>query len=111
MLLFCPKCANMLTVSVSPESGRNRLECRTCPYQHAIDTPLYSQRHYKRREREDMFGGAKAWENAEKMPVQCTNSACSGTEAFFMQIQIRSADEPMTMFYKCLTCGTRWREN
>jgi len=28
-----------------------------------------------------------------------------------MQIQIRSADEPMTTFYKCTKCSYQWREN
>lgn len=47
-----------------------------------------------------MFGGEGAWENADKTTVQCNNSACTGNEAAFYQIQIRSADEPMTSFYK-----------
>ena len=38
--------------------------------------------------------------------------ACSHGEAFFMQLQIRSADEPMTTFFKCAKkgCGHRWNE-
>lgn len=27
------------------------------------------------------------------------------------RLQIRSADEPMTTFYKCTECGMRWRED
>lgn len=85
---------------MSAEAGRNRLECRTCPYQHLIEENMYSRRYFKRKEREDVFGGAGAWDNADKTPVQCNNSSCSGKEAAFYQIQIRSADEPMTSFFK-----------
>lgn len=37
---------------------------------------------------------------------------CEHPRAYFMQIQTRSADEPMTTFYKCcsLQCGHRWRD-
>lgn len=37
---------------------------------------------------------------------------CSHNRAFFMQIQTRSADEPMTTFYKCcnMGCAHRWRD-
>ncbi|KAI0201703.1 hypothetical protein F4808DRAFT_95865 [Astrocystis sublimbata] len=111
MLLFCPQCSNILTVAPSPENGRNRLECRTCPYQHAIEEPMYSRRYFKKKEREDVFGGAEAWDNADKTAIQCPTGSCEGNEAAFYQVQIRSADEPMTSFYKCMACGHRWREN
>ena len=32
--------------------------------------------------------------------VQCPNENCDNASAFFYQVQIRSADEPMTTFYK-----------
>lgn len=37
---------------------------------------------------------------------------CSYGQAYFMQIQIRSADEPMTTFYKCCNpdCAFNWKE-
>ncbi|KAM7201893.1 hypothetical protein V8F20_004601 [Naviculisporaceae sp. PSN 640] len=109
-ILFCPYCANLLILS-RMETGNNRLECRTCPYQHAITQPIFSRKNFVRKEREDIFGGPGAWDNATKTTAQCSSSTCNGTQAAFFQVQIRSADEPMTTFYKCLECGHRWREN
>jgi len=122
MLLFCPSCSNVLTVSpvpatVSPSdptadaTGLNRLECLTCPYQYLLTKRYYERKTFTRPEREDVFGGPGAWDNAQKGEVQCPQEGCNGQEAAFFQVQIRSADEPMTSFYKCMTCGGRWREN
>ncbi|KAK0510138.1 hypothetical protein JMJ35_007532 [Cladonia borealis] len=117
MLLFCPLCSNCLTVSRSSNhttefpSGQNRLECRTCPYQFLIDKKYYERKEMKRKEVEDVMGGANAWENVDKADAQCPREGCDGSQAFFYQVQIRSADEPMTTFYKCTTCAQRWKEN
>ena len=35
--------------------------------------------------------------------VNCANDKCENREAYFRQLQIRSADEPMTTFYKVRT--------
>jgi hypothetical protein len=40
------------------------------------------------------------------MKIQCPKEGCNGDEAAFFQVQIRSADEPMTGFYK-----VSWRQN
>ena len=32
--------------------------------------------------------------------MQCPKEGCEGEEAAYFQVQIRSADEPMTSFYK-----------
>lgn len=32
--------------------------------------------------------------------MQCPNEKCEGSEAYFYQLQIRSADEPMTSFFR-----------
>ena len=80
---------------------------------------------------EDVLGGKEAWDNVDKTDAQCTREGCDGGQAFFYQVQIRSADEPMTTFYKvsyaassllaseaaalilcqCTTCAQTWRAN
>jgi DNA-directed RNA polymerase III subunit RPC11 len=63
---------------------------------------------------------------ADKETVQCPNEKCRNHEAYWYQLQIRSADEPMTAFYKvrrvlalpnspadlsqCTQCAKEWRE-
>lgn len=47
-----------------------------------------------------MFGGPGAWDDAQKAEVQCPREGCDSNEAAFFQVQIRSADEPMTSFFK-----------
>ncbi|CAN0516743.1 unnamed protein product, partial [Ectocarpus sp. 12 AP-2014] len=42
--------------------------------------------------------------------VQTTCPFCNNKEAFFLMVQLRSADEPMTCFYKCTNCKQRWKE-
>ena len=79
-----------------------------------------------------MLGGPDAWKNADQTEgaaeppcIPCplgrtprvhsraaaTCSKCGHDRAYYQQLQIRSADEPMTTFYKCTSCGTRWRED
>ncbi|KCZ73990.1 hypothetical protein H311_05048, partial [Anncaliia algerae PRA109] len=35
---------------------------------------------------------------------------CGETRVSYFQMQTRSADEPMTIFYKCTSCKATWRE-
>ena len=35
---------------------------------------------------------------------------CYGRKCSYMQVQTRSADEPMTLFITCLDCGCRWKQ-
>jgi DNA-directed RNA polymerase III subunit RPC11 len=107
----CPSCSNVLTVSTTAASPAdftptNRLECQTCPYQFILQRQYYERKAFTRKEREDVFGGPGAWDNADKAQIQCPKEGCGGEEAAFFQVQIRSADEPMTSFYKVSTFWT-----
>lgn len=56
------------------------------------------------------MGGSAAWENVDSTDAVCP--ACNHGRAYFMQMQTRSADEPMTTFYKCCNalCAHNWRD-
>ena len=41
------------------------------------------------------------------LPEPCPK--CEHPRAYFMQLQTRSADEPMTTFVVCNECGNRWK--
>lgn len=104
----CPSCSNVLSVSKVPDdsstpedTGKNRLECKTCPYQYVIKNKgFYERKEYKFVEKDDVFGGAAQFDKADKTKVQCPKDGCNGEEAAYYSVQIRSADEPMTNFYR-----------
>ncbi|RZF34881.1 hypothetical protein LSTR_LSTR012878 [Laodelphax striatellus] len=108
MLLFCPDCSNVLKVEENID--RYRFKCRICPYAFNIRQRISTRDYPKLKEIDDVLGGAAAWENVDSTDEKCPE--CEHPRAYFMQIQTRSADEPMTTFYKCCNppCGHRWRE-
>ena len=111
MLTFCPNCSNMLLISAG-DDGLNRFYCSTCPYEFKINgLQMYDRKKLNRKEVDDVLGGEGTWDNVDQTAAQCPIDSCGGDKAYFFQLQIRSADEPMTTFYKCVKCGHRWKEN
>lgn len=43
-------------------------------------------------------------------PRAATCPNCSHGQAYFKEVQTRSADEPATLFFKCVECEFRWKE-
>ncbi|KAL9939507.1 hypothetical protein V8E36_001324 [Tilletia maclaganii] len=109
-MMFCKSCGNMLTVS--RESGSNKWVCPSCPYEYAIMPQAQITQKVKltRKQVDDVMGGEDQWKNVDKTRAHCPK--CDNEEAYFMMIQTRSADEPMTQFYKCTRqiCSHQWRE-
>ena len=111
---FCPHCHNVLIVGKSDPKASNvdelpfRMFCFTCPYIYTISTEIRRYVPLTAKKIDDILGD-ESWEAAAKTRVLCPE--CDNNEAYFLQIQTRSADEPSTIFYKCTKCDHRWKEN
>lgn len=110
MFLFCPSCSSLLLLDSG--QGECTLACPACPYRAPLPpgTAITSRLPLPRKQVDDVLGGDEAWKNVDQTDASCPK--CEGQRAYFMQIQIRSADEPSSIFYKCtrLECGHQWRE-
>eukprot|EP00919_Chromeraceae_sp_WS-2016_P025495 GHVR01060227.1.p1 GENE.GHVR01060227.1~~GHVR01060227.1.p1 ORF type:complete len:108 (-),score=13.47 GHVR01060227.1:268-591(-) len=107
MSLFCPTCGNILLVD--SQTDEIRFSCRTCPYIYKLTEKVTHKTKFEKKKVDDVLGGKEAWDTVEKTEVVCPK--CGNNMAYFMQLQIRSADEPMTTFYRCVRCTNQWREN
>ena len=47
--------------------------------------------------------------NIEASTDTFTCRKCKSKKCTYMQIQTRSADEPMTLYVTCIECGNRWK--
>lgn len=52
---------------------------------------------------------SKFEQNIEAMTDTFTCRKCRSKKCTYYQMQTRSADEPMTTFVNCISCGTRWK--
>lgn len=102
---FCPLCSSILL----PEQAQTtQLCCSACPYSYRLTTVLSYNQTNKPKSIEKTLGGDKELKYANKCAAKCPK--CSHEEAMFMEIQTRSADEPMTIFYQCTKCKFDWKE-
>lgn len=86
------------------------MECRTCTYIHRLETRIERNiPNLPKKEVDDVLGGESAWELADATEAPCPK--CGHNQANFFQMQTRSADEPMTTFYRCKKCTHQWKEN
>lgn len=67
----------MLTVTPIPynqsatHGGKNRFECRTCPYQMILDRKYFERKPFELKSGgEDVLGGADSWKNVDRTEGQ-----------------------------------------
>ncbi|MES1913335.1 MAG: hypothetical protein MHM6MM_005526 [Cercozoa sp. M6MM] len=102
---FCPTCANLLLLEEA--SNGLRYFCETCPYIMDIRGREVTSVRLSRKDVDDIMGGAAAWESAQQTKETCPK--CGHGKAYFYEMQTRSADEPMTQFFRCIECAHQWK--
>lgn len=103
---FCPVCGNLLLIEQGNRSMR--FCCPTCSYKYDLDKTFSTKVKLKKKVVDDVLGGEDAWKNVDRTSASCPY--CSFGEAYFQLRQIRSADEPSTIFYKCCQCMKQWND-
>ena len=86
------------------------MECSDCGHQenYTVDKVVYSATVKKRIK--DMLSSSQVAKGADIRAV--ANEACpkcSHPTARYHSLQIRSADEPETIFFECEGCRHKWR--
>jgi DNA-directed RNA polymerase III subunit RPC11 len=98
----------------------SQLFCQTCPYICLIKNKIHSSAVLKEKLVDDVIeeGDYKNAQISEgfffifkNFKEKCPKSDCDSRTSAFICFQTRSADEPMTEFYKCTKCGFQWRQN
>ena len=67
----------------------------------------WAQAMYQRKARDLAMEAARAREEDYEGLFKC--GRCKGTKTTYYQMQTRSADEPMTTYVTCKSCGNRWK--
>ena len=106
-MIFCPYCSNLLLLE---KTSSLRYYCKTCSYFVNVDQEFAFYNYFENKQVETILGSKEIWENVAKTNATCKK--CENDKAYFKEIQIRSADEPATLFFKCsnLECGFEWKE-
>lgn len=81
-----------LAPSDQAHAGKNRFECRTCPYQMILDRRYYERKNMETKGAEDVLGGADSWKNVDKTEgmlfLLCRRGARRGTSANLIHSQM-----------------------
>lgn len=64
-MLFCPNCANVVTVLPSSSTGENKWTCPTCPFEFPMDRQVTSRIRLERKQVDDVMGGEDSWKNVD----------------------------------------------
>ena len=108
---FCPECESLLRKDKI--NGKSVLKCR-CGYIEEIDEQKDSNNIIIKAKSEIKHKKRKIEiidDNLDSLPTKTEECPkCKNTKAYYWQVQTRSGDESMTIFFRCTKCRYTWRE-
>ena len=105
---FCPKCGGFMT-SAKTSSGVV-LVCRKCGYRKMSGSITVNLGKVRTRRRAAVVVDESDEASIHPKTTDVVCPQCGNREAYWWTVQTRSADEPMTQFFRCTKCGHTWRE-
>ncbi|KAM0672577.1 subunit M of DNA-directed RNA polymerase [Ordospora colligata] len=92
---------------VRKQTSGNGLFCNMCKYMYLMSEEISKKTCMEPKKSEGLIDEQ---ENA-KFVMKCGKKCdCGSEQVSFVELQTRSADEPMTIFYKCMECKKVWKE-
>ncbi len=104
---FCEKCGNLLYVEKKRKSVY--LICKKCKKIKRLkgEKLMISEVSREPWKKVIVLGKEEQYAELPKTKIMCPK--CEHMEAYWWMQQTRSADEPPTLFYKCVKCSYSWR--
>jgi len=105
---ICPKCGKVMVLK---KTSKPAWICPKCGYEKPIgDSVIYTK--VRKREKVSEITVIDKGEEEKVLPITTdfVCPKCGAREAYYWSVQTRSADEPMTQFFRCRKCGHTWRE-
>lgn len=105
MYSFCPFCQSVLFIGKA--NGKASFSCSACSYSKYVNY-LKKRITFDNKIEEKIIWQEDVLRSMPKCKKNCDK--CGHETAAFYEMQTRSADEPMTTFYRCLRCKNTWKE-
>jgi DNA-directed RNA polymerase III subunit RPC11 len=107
-MLFCAFCGSLLLLE---RQDQVQYACPCCAYVCPVKTTLVLAQDFAGKTVDESAVGADDSTQWDLVTMRCNDEACDSTKAYCAQVQLRSADEPATLFFKCAECQLRWRQD
>lgn len=115
---FCNYCGSLLCLSSSQfvsrentyQSASMQMQCIQCNQRYKKSKVLNNTGFVPLRQilKAEIIRDSEQWANASTTTERCPK--CSNDKAYYLQVQTRSADEPMTNYYRCTKCTHNWSD-